>query len=578
MNYKNFSHYLLNSVVEKLVDMGIDHFFIAPGSRSTPIVSAIVRKKSVVNIHLGIDERSLGYLALGYSKRTQKTCVVVVTSGTAVANLYPAVVEAFLSEIPMLIFTADRPYELRDSGANQTIFQANIFSNHINKSFDLAPPSSKISLNRYMAIFETAFLYTNVPKKGPVHINLQLREPLQNSPEPPYWADKDHFFMPKFVSSIYEKSPEKIYGQKKLIKFITDILSFRNGIIVVGELLPSLAQERILELSSHLNWPIFADITSNLRLEKHHNIVHHYDIALINNSFVQKLDVDVVIKFGGRLVSKRFWQWAQNNQRARFISLGESSIRIDHIGRFTHIHVEKLIDTLINFLKQVKTKSFAKGVIFINEEIKKINKAIDIFLDNQCNNEAFFAARLIAQINKPVNLFISSSMPIRDLDQFAKPTTTSIHIYANRGASGIDGIISSAAGVAIMSSRPTILFIGDIAFLHDSNALMLLKNHEPLLIVLMNNKGGGIFHLLPVAKDIDIVTPYCDTPHDVDLNLLCQAHGIKHEKIVDPVDFDKAIERFFFDSQTKVIEVVVERKKNVHLHKTFYQQISQMRL
>jgi 2-succinyl-5-enolpyruvyl-6-hydroxy-3-cyclohexene-1-carboxylate synthase len=566
MQPKNFSHYWCTVMVEELINEDIDHFFVAPGSRSTPIVSAIVHN-SDSKISWGIDERSIGFMALGYSKYAQRPGAIVVTSGTAVANLYPCVVEAFLSQVPLLLITADRPYELRDCGANQTIVQATIFANHINKSFDLAPPASVVCINQSKALLAHAARYTKRPKKGPVHVNIQLREPLANviHDNEPYWRP---------VPSKRENLILTTHIAKIDIDGLKDFLSSTHGLLVVGELLPSGIQNKLLELSELIKWPIYADIISNLRLRHHPNIIHHFDCALLSNSFVKELNIGHVIKFGSRIVSKRFWAWVEKNHQAQFISINESSERIDPTGCFKHVHVDNLECALTNVIEDLTSHTPLTRSVFTKASLERISCVIDNFLEQKCNNEAYFAARLIAHVSEPVNLFVSSSMPIRDLDQFAKPTDIPIAIFANRGASGIDGVVSSAAGVAIADSKPVILLIGDVAFLHDTNGLMLLTGTKaPVLVVVINNNGGGIFHFLPIAYEADVITPYLDTPHHVHLRSLCTAHGIGHELIATPKDFDEALRQFFIRRESRVLEIMIKREKNVNLHKNLYREI-----
>jgi 2-succinyl-5-enolpyruvyl-6-hydroxy-3-cyclohexene-1-carboxylate synthase len=556
MSINNFGHYWCHMMIERLIAQGIDHFFVAPGSRSSPIVSAIARHGQA-HIRQSIDERSLGFMALGYAKRTQKAGVVVVTSGTAVANLMPAVVEARMSLVPMLILTADRPYELRDSGANQTIEQANIFSHHTNKSYDLSSPSVTVSIKRSQSIFDQALNYAHRPRPGPVQINIQLREPLHNANDSLEWqketglAHVDHWCKAQFD---HRDRLQNLFNRSK-------------GLLVLGELFPSEVQQKIVGLAEKIQWPIFADITSNLRLTKHPLILHHFDVALNNHQFLKELDPEVVVHIGDRIVSKRFWSWIEKNEHLQFVRLSEYDNTVNHIGRGQHFCVGDLARTIDGLELKTKTRSVSPKIFDIHENVRQ---KVGDFLESSEHNEAYFAAKLVASISEPVNLFVSSSMPIRDLDQFASPSTQAIDVFANRGASGIDGVISSAVGVAVASKKPTILLIGDVAFLHDSNALMLLKESTtPLLIVVINNNGGGIFHFLPIGQEAEVVTPYLDTPHQVKIGALCEAHEVAYRR-VGVKDFEGAIGQFFLGKESQVFEIGIERAINVALHKAVH--------
>lgn len=564
MKMNNFAHHWCTLMIDSLMQMGVDHFFIAPGSRSTPLVSAIVRHKDA-RIFSGIDERSLGFMAQGYSKVALKPGVVVVTSGTAVANLYPAVAEAFLSEVPMLLLTADRPFELRDCGANQTMFQASLFQNHVIKSFDIAPPQPQVSRTLSRATFYDAYRACMGSKKGPVHLNIQLREPLSNVlHEGELWDQNQEIY----ADSKKEQAPVL----DVVLHEVPEIFENQRGFLAVGELSSVVDADLIIAVAEKLAWPIYADITSNLRLRKHKNILHHADLALINGRFQNDLCPEVIVKLGGRIVSKRFWAWVEKQNGARRVAISQSPQRVDHTGIFSLWQVP----SITSFLQRMKEKiSWKNNAEWLNlDSYNFVEHKVNSFLETNRDNEAFYAAKLIAAIDQESVLFLSSSMPIRDVDQFAVPTAVPIHVYANRGASGIDGVISSAVGAAQAHKLPTVLLIGDVAFLHDTNGLMLVRaSATPILIVVLNNGGGGIFHFLPIAKEPDIVTPFLDTPHDVSIKELCRAHHI-HQVIVDnSEDFSHAIRDFYGTKKTTVIEVIIDKNHNVNVHKNLYESL-----
>ncbi len=563
MELNNFAHYLCALAVDRLIEHGVDHFFIAPGSRSTPMVSAIVRHASAKK-YLGIDERSVGFMALGYGKRAHKPGVVVVTSGTAVSNLYPAITEAFMSSVPLLIITADRPFELRDCGANQTIYQSGMFAHHVVKSYDLAPPNPNVPRESIMAIFEQALRATMGAKKGPVHLNLQLREPLANC------AHDGEVSWP--TTPLSERMPVAVQPCSMRVDESLPSVFSGKGFIVVGELLPGRGQDGILQLANCVGWPIFADISSNLRLTNHENVIAHYDLKLLNAEFVAALSsFTTVVKFGSRVVSTRLWQMIETlPPSSRCISLDDTTDRIDQTGRFAHV----FIGDLPLFLAELNSRVTSQKSTCVLPETA-FEDAISSALEVTTLNEAYVAAHLVAQIAEPVNLFLSSGMPIRDVDQFARAKDIPIDVFVNRGASGIDGIMSTTAGLAVADQKPTIVLIGDVAFLHDTNGLMMLKHsQQPVLIVVVNNGGGGIFHFLPIAEETDVITPFLDSPHEVRLDLLCEAHAMAHRAICTTSDFDDALRDFFHTRTTRVVEVHIDRAHNVAVHRAVYQKMA----
>lgn len=568
MNQNNYAHYFCSVMIERFISVGIDHFFIGPGSRSTPIVSAIVRN-SDAKIFLGIDERTVGFMALGYGKGAQKPGVIVVTSGTAAANLYPAICEAYLSSVPILVITADRPFELHDCGANQTMFQAQMFERHINKSFDIPPPSSIVPLKLSMSIIDQAVCETLACKPGPVHINMQLREPLANVAHEHERVWCDH-------RGEENNLPPLILPKKSVIDATSIALLLHDhdqGLIAVGELLPSDAQDVIGAFSLMTGWPIYADVSSNLRLRHHPNLLTHGDLMLLR---AEKFagDFDLVVKFGSRIVSKRFWHWIESLSKTTLLSLSEKADRIDHTGSFTHVTVGDLSSFLSSLMSTWPAKKQSKTTKLF-ERARHVDRLVDNFLEHGCDNEGYYAARLIMQIPRPTSLFLSSGMPIRDVDQFARPTHSATEVFVNRGVSGIDGIMSTAIGVSIARQQPMVVLLGDIAFLHDTNALMLIAHAPaPMLVVVINNNGGGIFHFLPIAQETDVVSPYLDTPHSVNIKSLCAAHQIHHRHVNNPCEFDEAIAQFFIDDNSMVIEVAIDRATNVRLHKELYERIA----
>lgn len=533
MKPQNIQTIWCTKLIEMFIERGWCHFFIAPGSRNTPLISAIVRNpKAIVNE--GFDERSLGFFALGFAKKNRCKAFVVTTSGTAVANLLPAVVEASLCEIPLVIITADRPFWLRDVGAAQTIDQVGIFGHYVHKCVDLSPPS--YDFQSYPSFSLALNAIGNHSR--PVHINVQLNEPLNNA-----------------LVKHPLKHEEKIIDNPWL-KMDTNQLA-KGGLIVVGEMLPDILQTEILTLAELLNWPVYADVLSNLRLFDHPLIVHHFEILLQNESFKERLNIGNLFFFGARLVSKRFWQWLTTlKQDIQLIRFSDHERNLDQTGRFLSLPTKKMA-------VEVPEKSTE-----LDDEIFCINQSIsglvnDYFCTHK-ESEALIALRLLDAIKEDCQLFLGTSLPIRYVDFFAPSKKEKIDIFGNRGANGIDGIISSAVGVFLHDKRPGILLIGDLTFIYDTNGLMFLKDiASPVLVVIINNKSGGIFNFLPIAAEKDVL-PYITTPHEVCLKDLSSAHGLRHE-VVTSHDLDEMVEEFFASRKTMIVEVLCDGERSAQL-------------
>lgn len=536
-------------LIDRFLEHGIDHFFIAPGHRSYLLTTAIANNDRCIK-KIGFDERSLGYMALGYSKKANKPCVVVTTSGTAVANLYPAVVEAYLSQVPLILLTADRPFEMRDCGANQTISQANIFANHINKSIDISPIDKEVRANKFISMIDNVVLSSNTYNKGPVHINMQFRDDVERLQDhtPSVSIDAD----------------------------LRSCLKHENGLILVGELSSTEVQDKIIDLAVKLGWPICADITSNMRNLPCANVIDFFDLGLLNQNFIREEHFSVVLKFGSRFVSKRILKFIINNCHKKLISINDSYKKTDPTGCFVELNITDIAGLLTKSISNISQRKNSLLLTNLHSRQEKILPIVKDFLQVK-DNEASYCVKLLEMIEEPVNVVVSPSMPIRYLDQFAFNKNSFVHLMVNRGASGIDGLISTAAGVAVQSDAPTILLTGDLAFIYDTNGLMLLKQcNAPVLIVVINNEGGGIFHHLSSISQ-QVLTPYFDTPHQMDISSLCLAHDIKHQKVIGTDHFAEVIKEFFSDKKTLVVEVLIDKKENANIHKELYRSIGNLK-
>lgn len=538
----NYDAYWCSEFIKRFTDLGVNNFFIASGSRSSLIVSAIIKNKQC-KVFKAIDERSLGFMALGWAKKNLFPSVIVVTSGTAVANLYPSIFEAYNSKIPLLIITADRPYELIDCNANQTIRQANIFSSCVAQSYDIAPPDEKVSLNLSINIATLAFMHAYEYQKAPVHINIQIRE---------------------------NTVINNLINKELVIKDIF-LDKIDKCLIVVGEMPSSFTQSLILQIAKKYNWPIYADILSNIRLIKSDNIINNFELCLLNKKFINYFKDYTILYFGTKLVSKRFWQWLNKYPKKVFYFNNNSNS--DQLGYFTQV----IVSDLDNYL----TKELAKNTFIHNcfSDAKKIAEKILLFSNKYLQEhvtEASFVIALIKNIKEEVLLFVSASMPIRYLDQFVDYAHYPIEVLSNRGVSGIDGVISSAIGAALNGKKRTILLLGDMAFVHDNNALDLLKQlSTPMLILVINNQGGGIFNLLPISNDKELL-PFVTMPHEINFEYLCKAYDIHYKKIFSIDELVKSMQDYFYGNSHFVVEIISDSSSNFCYLKELYSKISEI--
>jgi 2-succinyl-5-enolpyruvyl-6-hydroxy-3-cyclohexene-1-carboxylate synthase len=564
-------------IIEELFRNGIDYFCISPGSRSTPLTVSAARFPNAKTI-IAYDERGAAFLALGYARASGKAAVLICTSGTAAANYYPAVIEAFIDQVPMIVLTADRPPELRDTGANQTIHQPNIFGKYTKWHFDLPCPDEKISPRMLLTTVNQMVYQCRRAPAGPVHLNCMFREPLApvNAPPGKEYLNPIKNWRGNSKTFTEYAEPETLPSQADLKKLAGILNSTSRGILVAGKLTNAADVEAVSELSEQLNWPVFADITSNLRLGKTApDLIAHFDQLLLSDSFSQKLLPQTVLHIGGQLVSKRWLQFVEKYRPQHYIVVQNHPHRYDpfhavnlrlecDIRRFCekiYPMIESNPDT--EWIEEIRTRSNRAGQV-VEEFIKNTDSVSEISLAN-----------LVSKHISPENgLFLASSMPVRDMDMYAASTNSSVFVAANRGASGIDGTLASAAGFAMGLNRPVTLVTGDLAFLHDLNSLFLLRSiSQPLFIIVINNRGGGIFSFLPIADHRDVFETFFSTPHNLNFSNAAHMFGVDYFKPLDNSALRDIYSKTLRRKKTAIIEVETEREENKKLHLQLQQQI-----
>lgn len=601
----NLSILAAQILIEELCRCGCNTFCIAPGSRSSPLTLAVAQHPRS-RIVPGIDERSLGFWALGHGRATGRPCVVITSSGTAVANLLPAVVEASQSNIPLLLLTADRPAELRDSGSNQTIDQVGIFGKYVRWDADLIPPSPDISLRKTtLALISHAFEISTLPSNsGPVHINCQFREPLN-----PVSVDWDKSVSLEGLGSwLKGRHPFTIgdsnYGGHSSVytlekRLLEKIISCERGLLVVGEISDPEDVSAAKQIAALLGWPVAADILSGLRVgNTYSNDIHLIDFMdhiLLRKDHWKQLQPDIILHLGSRVTSKRlvsFLEWSvlqrQNLDIPSWILVNKTQNRYDPshlLDVRSTCSLPDLFDSLASIQGHRKgVGKYTKMLLSANSIVHNtIQKSIE---EHYCMSEGHIARAISEYLPKGNGLFVGNSMPIRDLDMFCSTRETNMDamfpgspIAANRGASGIDGVLSTAAGYADGLQRKCTLVIGDVSFLHDTNGLNLLRTGSTspaLTVVMINNSGGGIFDFLPIAGDVpdDQFRQLWTTPQYVDISGLCRAQGIPHMRVTSMTELRKSLESSWKLNRHCVLEVVTEIRSNVDHHELIKEKVS----
>ena len=519
--------------MEVLARLGVETVVVSPGSRSTPLALAASRNPKLEAIPI-LDERTAGFFALGLAKRMHKPVALVCTSGSAVVNYYPAVLEASMSGTPLLVFTADRPAELRDCSAGQTIDQAKIFGELVRFFHEVALPDVEHGLLAYLRqTLVHAVQQSLLSNAGPVHLNFPFREPL--APDfkhsPIIAAD-----VMESVATITTRLCETVSATAQLDSVALERLaSHQHGLIVVGAVNPQGGDnesfaEATAVISQKLGWPILSDVLNPLRsfLDEDQALICHYDSLLRDREIVRRWKPSAVLQIGPLPTSKILRGWLANLDAVSFL-LSDRPVNTDPLHRIA-VPLHGTVEVLNNSISQQKADT---GWLEIWLEMEReATKALNNKFEQ--TDELFegkIAWLLSRHLPKDTPTFIANSMSVRYAEYFWCASDRKCPIYSNRGTNGIDGTLGTAMGVA-HRGKPTVLLTGDLAFLHDTNALLTVGELEgSLTIVLSNNRGGGIFEYLPVSQVKDSFERYFATPQNVQLDVLCQAYGVEHQRV-----------------------------------------------
>lgn len=507
-----------NLFIDLIIIREIKYACISPGSRSTPLTFVLATSKSIKSFPI-IDERSSAFFALGLAKKTQHPSLIITTSGTAVAETYPAIIEAYQSRTPLIVCTADRPSRLRGTGANQTINQKNIFKNHIRFSVDI--PLMEINKSNIKNFIKTISdgldicLFADV---GPVHFNFQFEKPF----EPYSHTDEIKLelidYSIKLQSEINQKPSHKLEPELEL-EPEPELITIGSG---------NFNKEFIKKLdrfSIKSNIPIFADFGSGLRSSeiKLKNLISNYDSLVRVETFQKIFKPKTVIHFGRNITSSELEDFLVRVKSKRIV-VNEFGDRFDSTkrGKIIKANPNSFIGLLISKKNNLLSQTLER-LIHLDSEIENIKSKIfsNVF------SEVGIVKVLIEKIPSKSNLFIGNSLPIRDFDFYIGQLDKKINIFTNRGASGIDGLISTAAGIGLASKKPTYLVIGDLSFYYDMNSLLLIKKYNiPLKIILINNGGGRIFDYLPISQYKDLLKDFFTTPIELNFKKVANVFDI----------------------------------------------------
>jgi 2-succinyl-5-enolpyruvyl-6-hydroxy-3-cyclohexene-1-carboxylate synthase len=555
--------------VSRLVDLGVRNACISPGSRSTSLTLAFASNKNI-SIYNIVDERSSAFFALGLAKKTKLPVAVVTTSGTAVAELLPAIIEAYYQRIPLIICTADRPPILINSGANQTINQHNIYKDHIRFFIDAGLPDIT-NLKKIKNIAEDAIRYSCFLDNGPVHINLPFEKPF----EPNNNTDKVDLKIIEnnFLFSSFEIKPPK---QKKInFNSMADKFSKKErGIILVGYNNYSPGFNQILsKLSKDLAYPVYIDGASHLRFGfvQNKSVIENFTAMVRSDSFKEKYDPDIIIQFGGTPTANVVLEFFKNS-KAEKVLVNEFGDRND--PSFTaktilNINPEEFCSSIIQNIEKRSKSHWLNNLMKMNKLASSLKK--EYIEDLPQIHEGKIISELIEALPVKCNFMISNSLAIRDIDFFSGQTRKQIHAFSNRGASGIDGITSTALGIASASKEPTILLTGDLAFFHDMNGLHNSYKYKiPLTIILINNGGGGIFESLPISEYDEFFRDNFLTPLNLDFRKFVDGYNGSFLRINSWKELGIQLRRAVKSKRLMVLEIKTDAVKSKQYRQKYW--------
>ncbi len=579
MRFESRNYAFASAFVEELARCGLRHVCICPGSRSSPLAISFARQPTIKTwVHL--DERSASFFALGIARSLGEPVVLVCTSGTATANFYPAIIEARHSLVPVIVLTADRPPELSEWGALQTIDQVRMYGPHAKWSVNMPPPEATRELMAFVRSTACrAFTTALEPPLGPVHVNFPFRDPLEPVPVPDDFPDlaeetADEAWHGRADSGPYIRA--SLSEQRPVLddveRLATDLASTERGVIVCGpQSDPELAGS-VSALAKRLNYPILAEPLSQVRSGSHDRsmVVDCYDAFLRDSDLAAGLAPELVLRFGALPTTKTISHYLERHRAARHILVDTGQSWNDPL----HVTSDMLrVDPVLLCNGIVSSIEGGRTPGPWASRWRQVATATRAAMDKEIGGfQQMFEGKVFSELARllpeDATLFAGNSMPVRDVDTFFPSGAKRIRFMTNRGASGIDGVVSTALGASAVHRGRLVLVIGDISFYHDMNGLLAAKAYGlDATIIVINNDGGGIFSFLPQAAYEDVFEKYFGTSHGLTFRATAELYNLGYRKVEEWHQFREAVMESVSHSGTDIIEVPSDRALNVALHR-----------
>lgn len=581
------------ALLDELARHGVEHLCLCPGSRSAPLAVAASQTPGL-RVWTHVDERAAAFFGLGIARATRRPVALVCTSGTAAANFAPAVAEAHYARVPLIALTADRPAELRDVGAGQTITQTGLYGAHTRLFLEAPiPEPNETLLVHARTLAARAAAAACGPPAGTAHLNLPFREPLHPAPVDAAALEAVEAARPEAVSGRPERrafvameTPQRGPSAATVDRIVRRIRDTERGVIVCGPLdaEPALA-DGLARLARAARWPLLADALSGVRSGSHVKeapLLAGYDALLRDEALAARLDADFVLRFGDTPTSKATRLWLGRRHAAEQVLVDPDGAWHDPdaaasrvLGADPHALVDRLLDALADDPLRRPSGPWLEGWTDAEQRAQAASESI------VAQQRALFephAVRVLADaLPDGATLFVSSSMPVRDVDGFVPVSQKRLRVLANRGANGIDGVTSSALGAAAAQDEPTALLIGDLALLHDLGGLLGAARHALRVpIVVFQNDGGGIFSYLPIAEYGDRVAfeQSFRVPTGVRVRDVARLFDLGYELADDAVSLREAFVAALGARRTTLIEVPVDRDASVAHHRALWRSMA----
>jgi len=548
------NYHFTSSLVTAFADLGVAHAAVSPGSRNTPMVVTLAAEDRIRD-WLHHDERSAGFFALGIGKAGGFPALTVCTSGTAAAEIHPAVIEARYGRVPLVVVTADRPSDLWDTGSPQTIDQRSIYGTASLWSHDVDVPASGEAAAGYPAALAARLVAEARQGPGPVHLNLRFREPLT----PLHGIPAPVGPVPRIDLGVTTPAPEAIGA-------VGAAVAGRRGVIVVGPQSDPGVAAAAAAAAAALGFPILPDPQSGLHAGPHdRSMVIGAAAALTQAGLLDRLVPEVVLRIGPPPVGKPLAQWLAGHAEIPQIHVDEDGWR-DPGASVSHALRADVAPTLLAIAAAVREPAPADwGAAWKEADLAAGSAIREALAAHRFPTEPGVAAAIADALPEHALLYVASSMPIRDVALTFPTTARAIRIAANRGANGIDGFLSSSLGAAVAWDGPVVALSGDLSALHDLTSLATAARLQiPITIVIVDNNGGGIFHFLPQAKALEEFERYFGTPHGLDLVAAVRGLGVAAETVDDPETLQAAVGDV--PNTPRVLVVKTDRAANVEVH------------